>query len=69
MAYYHYELLRFITVLTLASVGGGATPHELSEIATEPLGDRAEILLSLWGILSAILGKKKLTGSCQVTEI
>ena len=31
--------------------------------------DRAEMLHSLWGILCATFGKKKLTRSCQVTEL
>ena len=62
-----------VQILTLARSGGGGvdatppwvflswTPHRLE--------DRAEIFHSLWGILCATFGEKKLVGSGQVTKL
>ena len=60
-----------LSSLTLARAGkgGDATPMSFSRIVAELLADRAEILHSLWGILCATFGKKKMTGSGQVTEL
>ena len=50
--------------------GVDATPPEVFLRCTPNYeADRAEILHTLWGILCATFGKKKLTGSCQVTEL
>ena len=46
------------------------SPHSTSfESGQVSEHDRAEILHSFWVILCTTFGKKKLTGSCQVTEL
>ena len=58
--------------LSLARVKGGGSmrpPEVFLRCTPNYEVDRAEISHSLWGILCATFGKKKLTGSCQVTEL
>ena len=56
--------------LTLVRAGGGdAPPMSFLEWPPNGWADRAEILDSLWSILCATFGKKKMTGSGQVTEL
>ena len=55
--------------LTLARAGGCNPPLAFLEWPPNRGADRAEILLSLWGILCTTFGKNVLTGSGQVTGL